>query len=118
MHEQQRCQSRIVRVLARNLKAFDQFEPAIHDVRSFFNKRELIAERPNGLGRCRGGPAQAIGRLRPRGDGPELHQDLSADEYGLPAGKEAFYGRLRGGVLRAPCVHQSQEHVGIEEPAN
>jgi hypothetical protein len=40
------------------------------------------------------------------------------NEYGIPAGKQAVYGRLRDGVLKTLCVRQPQEHVRIEEPTH
>jgi hypothetical protein len=84
-------------MLAGDLKAVDQFEPAIQDIRSLVEQRELVAKRPNGLSRCRGRPAQTIGRFRPGRNGPEFHQNLNTDEHGFLARKQAFYGRLCNG---------------------
>ena len=69
-------------------------------------------------GRCRGRPAQAVGRLWTGGNGPELHQNLSANEYGFLASDHVFYGRLRDGVFRTLRIRQSQEHVRIEKPTH
>jgi hypothetical protein len=60
--------------------------------------------------------ARAIGRLRSSGNGPELHQNLSTDEHGFLARKQAFCCRLCDGVIGTLRIRQSQEHVRIEKP--
>jgi hypothetical protein len=44
MHEQQSCQAGVVRMLAGDLKAVDQFEPAIQDIWRLAEQRELVAQ--------------------------------------------------------------------------
>jgi hypothetical protein len=116
MHEQQSCQSGVVRMLAGHLKAVDQVEPAIQNFWSFVEQRELAAKGADGLDRCRGRPAQAIGRLWTRGNSSELHQNLSTNEHGFLIHNQVFYGRLCNGVFRTLCIRQPQEHVRIEKP--
>lgn len=118
MREQQRRQAGIVRMLAGDLKAVDQFEPAIQGIRSLVEQRELVAKCPDGLSRCRRRPAQAVGRLWSSGNSPELHQNLGTNEHRFPARKQALYGRLRNGVIGTLLIRQSQEHVRIEKPTH
>jgi len=118
MHEEQSSQAGIVRMLAGDLKGVNQFEPAIQNIRGLVQQRELVAKCPDGLSRCRGRPAQAIGRLWSSGNGPEFHQNLDTDEHGFLARKQALYGRLCNGVIGTLSIRQSQEHVGIEKPAH
>ena len=118
MHEKQSCQAGIVGMLAGDLKAVDQLEPAIQDLRSFVKQRELVAKCAYGLGRRRGRLAQAIDRLWTGGHSPELHQNLSTDEHGFLARNQVSYGRLCNSVFRTLCIRQSQEHVRVEKPAH
>ena len=105
-------------MLARDLKAVDQFEPAIQDIRSLVEQRKLAAKCPDRLSSCRNRPAQTIGRLWSSGNSPELHQNLGANEHRFRARKQALYGRLGNGVIGTLFICQSQEHVRIEKPTH
>jgi hypothetical protein len=115
MDEQQSCQARVVGAFSGDLAAVYQFKPAVQNIRSLGEERELISQLADCLSRGRGRPPKTVGRFGTSRDRPEFHQDLSADEQGSVARKQVLYGSLGDAMLGASVVRESQEYVRIDE---